>query len=55
MADHERKKQQKSIASRREFIAATALAGVGAGAAIAVRKGQGCCQGCKRQTLWDGY
>ena len=38
MADHERKKQQKSLASRREFIAATALAGVGAGVAIAEEK-----------------
>ena len=38
MADHERKKQQKSLSTRRKFIAATALAGVGAGVAIAEGK-----------------
>ena len=38
MADHERKKQQKSLSTRRKFIAATALVGVGAGVAIAEGK-----------------
>lgn len=38
MADQERKKQQKSLASRRKFISATALAGIGAGVAIAEGK-----------------
>ena len=38
MADHERKKQQKGLTSRRKFIAATALAGVGAGVAFAEKK-----------------
>ena len=38
MADHEGKKQQNSLASRRGFIAATALAGVGAGVAVAEGK-----------------
>ena len=38
MADHEKKKQQKSLSSRREFIATAALAGVVAGVAIAEGK-----------------
>lgn len=40
MAEQKRKKQKKSLACRREFIAATALAGVGAGVALAEGKVQ---------------
>lgn len=49
MSDHERKKQQKNLTSRREFIAATTLVGVSAGVALAEKRVQAITKTVKRK------